>query len=226
MKNALLLFGPPRTFKKNITNIQEFILKDNQFDIFISTGIEYNEEFNVIQEYINFFKPVNFIITNTKNLHENLLNSVYLKCAAHPNINQFKINMYNGWYKKLLGLNLIKNHQKENLIQYKNILVYRPDVKPLSNIEFNFEIKQNTIYTNYLSSDYGGWVGDLMAFGDFESMSKYLSYYETFDNKFKNKENFHPETSLHEYLVSHKLNLNYYKHECLLVRKDCEFKIF
>jgi hypothetical protein len=226
MKNALLFFGPPRTFRKNIVNIQELILKDNQFDIFLSTGIDKNEELVTIIEYIDALQPLDFIITHTKKIHLDLLNSMNLKCSGNTNVNQYKQNMYNGWYKKYLGLNLIKTYQKENRIKYKNILVYRPDIRPLSKIDINFEYKENTIYSNHINKDHGGWVADLMAFGSFDSMDKYLSYYEAFDDKFKNKDNFHPETSLYEYLITKELNLDYYKHDCLIVREDQEYRIF
>lgn len=226
MRNACLLFGPPRTFKKTIDKIKEFILLNNKFDIFISTGPNNQNELNIFEEYIKYIQPIDFIITHTRKLHQDLLNSMSLKCTGNADINQYKINMYNGWYKKNIGLNLIKSYEKEHCLTYDNILIYRPDVKPNEEIKLNFNLEKNTIYSNYISNNYDGWIGDLMALGDRNSMEIYLSYYEKFEKKFKNKDNFHPETSLYEYLISNNLNLSYYKHDCLIVRENEEYRIF
>lgn len=226
MKNACLFFGPPRTFKKTIDQIKELVLSNNKFDIFISTGIDNINEINIIQDYIINIQPTDFIISYTRKLHQNLLSSMNLKCSGNANVNQYKNNMYNGWYKKSIGLDMIRNYEKENCFTYNNILVYRPDVKPLDKIELNFNLEKNTIYLNHISKDYDGWVADLMAFGDRHAMEIYLSYYKKFEQKLENKDNFHPETSLYEYLVSSNLNLNYYKHDCSIVRENEEYKIF
>lgn len=202
MKNALLIAGYLRSIKLNIESIYNFIIQNNNFDIFIHITIdEYNDKYskdNIDVNYIiNKFNP-KFIIQEKNHLFSNDSNINHIK-----NIN-YKFYLLNE------NKNIISKFEN---IEYNIVVKYRPDLHLFEKLDYslinnNIIIPKNSIIDhkklNKISDNY---ICDLIAFGNKQSMDKYFDYFNYIDILLLNNNNLCNETVLYNYL--NKYNINY-----------------
>ena len=128
---ALLISGYLRSFKENITNLQKYLLNDNNVDIYIhitkDKDTKYNNNDIDLDEIYNLLKPKMLIITKNFNFNDDI------------NIN----NILNENYKYYLLNEERKKIEKIEKIKYTLLIKIRPDVNLSKKI--NFDVNNNKI---------------------------------------------------------------------------------
>jgi uridine kinase len=203
MKVALLISGYLRTFKENILNIEKNIInKFDNIDIYVHITKHENEE----DAYLN---PSD-INDNIKFIN-NKLNPVAL--LVEDNIEASKL--FNTWIK-FYKLNNLKCINEEIYGKYDLVIKYRPDLKVISEDIFDRKIKKDNIYIpkdskidkDKLSNKNDGYICDMFAYGDSETMNKYFELFvhlKTIINEYNSEI---PETVLYNYLKKYNIKYN------------------
>lgn len=190
MKVALLISGYLRSYKNNISYIQDEIIKN--FDN-VDTYIHITKNENKEDKYLNFIDEEN----DVKNI-VSILNPKSLIIENNININILK----NQW-SKLYKLNQLKitNEISENK-KYDLVIRYRFDLRIKTHHIFN-NIESNIVYIpkdskidkSKLQDPNDNYICDALAFGTSEIMDKYFDIF-----KYLNDYGTISETTLYHYL--------------------------
>lgn len=202
MKNALLIAGYLRSIKLNIESIYNFIIQNNNFDIFIHITIdENNDKYSIdnidVNYIINKFNP-KFIIQEKNHLFSN-----------NSNINHIK-NINYKFYLLNENKNIISKFEN---IEYNIVVKYRPDLHLFEKLDYslidnNIIIPKNSVIDHKkLNKITDNYICDLIAYGNKQSMDKYFDYFNYIDILLLNNNNICNETVLYNYL--NKYNINY-----------------
>jgi len=171
MKIALLLTGKVRTFSKTFQSISDNLINGLNPDIFISTSFE-----EKILDYLNLYKPIQYILLNDVILNNDIEKKYQNR--IYPSHGHIFTRIYNMWYKNKYAFELLNDYCNINNIKYDCVIKFRPDCNIYNNIYSYLEkIKLNTVYTNHVDRN---WVGDVFAFGDFNSMKNYFFLFNQF----------------------------------------------
>jgi hypothetical protein len=162
MKIAILYSGRILDYDTYYNNLQKYIVKDNDVDFFLSHSKELGED---LTEFINLYKP-KLVIDETIDYHG----------PPPPH--------YNGmcmFYNRHRIFQAFKTFCQENAVQYDIVMVYRLDVFALSEINFDGmnQLDDNTIYVPNIRYSQG--VNDFIAIGNMNSIQKYcdlFAYYQ------------------------------------------------
>jgi len=172
MKSALLISGYLRCFKENVDNIKKYIIDENNVDIYIHLTMDkekkyINKEIKIDEVY-NWLHPKFMFISNNIHFDDDV------------NIN----NLLNQNYKLLLLNDKMKEIEVLEKIKYNNIIKIRPDVCIQEKIDLNVVYnkicipKDAKIDINKLKTQHDNFICDIIAYGNADSMDKYLNYYK------------------------------------------------
>jgi uridine kinase len=172
MKIAILMSGYLRSIKENYNNLKQYLLNDNDTDIYIhitkSDDPKYMNSIIKIDELYNLLKPKHIIVSNNYNLHENTV------------IN----NLLNQNYKYYILNEHRKIVEKSENIKYDIVVKIRPDVYLQSQLCMN--VISNNIYipsdskidNTKLAIPTDNYICDIIAYGKPEMMDKYFNFYD------------------------------------------------
>lgn len=119
----------PLPLEELYKSIKEFILDDNDCDIFIHSWSEDRRE-----EIINLYEPKKYVIEAQKNF------ALSRKSKKHATLSR--------WYSECKSNELKKNYEIENGFLYDIVLHTRFDLKWFSKIDFK-QIEKNTFYVSH-----------------------------------------------------------------------------
>lgn len=171
MKIAILMSGYLRSIKENYNNLKQYLLNDNDTDIYIhitkSNDPKYMNSTINTDELYNLLKPKHMIVSNNYNLHDNIV------------IN----NLLNQNYKYSLLNENRKIVEKSENIKYDIVVKIRPDVYLQSPLCMN--VIPNNIYipsdskidNTKLTIPTDNYICDIIAYGNPEIMDKYFNFY-------------------------------------------------
>ena len=171
MKIAILMSGYLRSIKENYNNLKQYLLNDNDTDIYIhitkSDDPKYMNSKITMDELHKLLKPKHMIVSNNYNLHDNII------------IN----NLLNQNYKYYLLNEHRKIVEKSENIKYDIVVKIRPDVYLQSPLCMN--VISNNIYipsdskidNTKLTIPTDNYICDIIAYGNPEIMDKYFNFY-------------------------------------------------
>ena len=217
MKIAVCYSGLPRTILNCLDNHYENLLKDNLCDIYFSFwdtwGFNFREdtlkkEENISKEdisnLINLLKPKRFEFEKFENFNDYFEKKTIDSPQGYP----YCKNLLSMHYKIFKTFNLID--MSEN---YDVILRLRPDHFFKNKIKFEFP-KQNTIYTSLTGARCNnGGMNDQIAYGDYDVMKIYSSFFLDWEKIKEIKKTCNPEHLLKYYLD--KNNIEYINNESI-----------
>uniref|UniRef100_A0A6C0DIS8 phosphoribulokinase n=1 Tax=viral metagenome TaxID=1070528 RepID=A0A6C0DIS8_9ZZZZ len=193
MKSALLISGYLRCFKENVDNINKNIIDENNVDIYIHLTMDKEKKYTnkeiKLDEVYKSLNPKCMIVT--KNIH----------FSDDDNIN----NILNQNYKLFLLNNKRKEIEVLEKIKYNNIIKIRPDVCIQKKIDLNVMYnkiivpKDAKIDVSKLKNQNDKFICDIIAYGNADSMDKYLNYFEELQELIQ-KYGIVNETLLYHYL--------------------------
>jgi hypothetical protein len=180
MKSAILISGYLRCFKENIDNINKNIIDENNVDIYIHLTMDKEKKYTnkeiKLDEVYKSLNPKCMIVT--KNIH----------FSDDDNIN----NILNQNYKLFLLNNKRKEIEVLEKIKYNNIIKIRPDVCIQKKIDLNVMYnkiivpKDAKIDVSKLKNQNDKFICDIIAYGNADSMDKYLNYFEELQELIQN----------------------------------------
>jgi hypothetical protein len=148
---------------------------------------------NLLQEFINLYKPISYI-------NKKINNNIDTRKYKNPYSNNIP-NMISHFINKRRVFSLLEQHIKITNTHYDVVLSTRLDLVYKS--KFNFRnTEPNTLYIPNCC-DYNNGINDQIAYGDFNSMNKYMSIYNNTYMFLKAGIITHPETLTLK-------NINYY----------------
>lgn len=196
---ALLISGYLRSFKENITNLQKYLLNDNNVDIYIhitkDKDTKYNNNDVALDEIYALLKPKMLIITKNFNFNDDI------------NIN----NILNENYKYYLLNEERKKIEKIEKIKYTLLIKIRPDVN--LNKKINFDVNNNKICIptdskidiHKLNKCSDKYICDIIAYGPEALMNVYFELYNELNNLIE-KYGTVNETLLYYHLKNNNIN--------------------
>jgi len=208
MKNALVLSGMMKSYKINLNNIFNKIIKPHNTDIYIVTcnndnGGKGSINKDIKLKFLEYDSKLFLedIINTLSNFHENIKNKIiHTKVFDERDGKSYSFLSLNIFYKLYTALEMIENYEEKNKFKYDNIIYCRPDLKNIPNLSID-NIENNNIYSlkwpGRLDNKFNV-ICDMLAFGDRETMGKYLSigknintpfgigYYPALDAQFDN----------------------------------------
>jgi len=182
MKSALCISGMPRTYKKIKNNFYNKLIKNNNFDIFISTYLwdqdqdhmwpDQSSPYDLIKE----LSPLKYEIEIFNNDYKNNFKNSTLET------NKFHIiDRVMSMYYKILKCNLLKsieeNHQN---FKYDLVVRARPDIYFHENFIIPKSINENTIYFPNTNQNFG--ICDLFWYSNSEVANKISNLYTNIRN--------------------------------------------
>ena len=158
MKIAILYSGRISCYDTYYNNLQKYIVKNNEVDFFLSHSKELNED---LSGFINLYKPKLIIDEN-------------IEYSGPPPPH------YNGmcmFYNRQRLFHAFKKYCGEMGAIYDIVMVYRVDLLALSEIEFQTfnRLNDNTIYVPNIRQSQG--VNDFLAIGNMNSIEKYCNLF-------------------------------------------------
>jgi uridine kinase len=211
MRTAILISGYLRTFKSNITNIQDKIInKFSEVDIYIH--ITKNEKDN--DKYLN----INNIDDDLKYINDLLKPKSLIFEDNLILSNNIKENDVLNLWLKYYKLNDIKNINETKFGKYDLVIKYRPDLSIISDDLFEHYIDgvfipiDSKIDNDKLRNSNDSYICDIFAYGDSESMNKYFSIYNQLRELIEN------HGTVSETLLYHYLNYNNIKYKLIDIK--------
>lgn len=198
MKIAILYSGRILGYDTYYNNLQKYIVKQNDVDFFLSHSKELGED---LTGFINLYKP-KIVIDETIDY-----------CGPPP-------PHYNGmcmFYNRHRLFQAFKTFCQDNTVQYDIIIVYRVDVLALSEINFDVlnQLDDNTIYVPNIRQSQG--VNDFMAVGNMNSIEKYCDLFEHYPQLLQISGNSSSnELLLKIYLQCINMKIDFFPYNCLL----------
>lgn len=182
MKSALCISGMPRTYKKIKNNFYEKLIKNNNFDIFISTYLWDRDQDNIWPDQsspydlVKELSPLKYEIEIFNNEYKNNFKNSILET------NKFHIiDRVMSMYYKIFKCNMLKsveeNHQN---FSYDIVIRCRPDIYFYENFVIPNNINQNTIYFPNTNQNFG--VCDLFWYSTSEVANKISNLYTNIRN--------------------------------------------
>ncbi len=157
MNIAILYSGRITNYDTYYNNLQHYVIKNNNVDIYLSHSKELNED---LSDFIKLYQPKIVI-------------------DEYINHNGPTPPHYNGmcmFYNRYRLFNAFKQHCIDNALNYDICIVYRVDVLTMSEIQFNnIVVNDNTIYVPNIH--HSGGINDFLAIGTMNSISKYCNLY-------------------------------------------------
>jgi uridine kinase len=198
LRTAVLISGYLRTFKINLTSLQEKIIdKFENVDIYIHiTDNEENDD-----KYLNINNDIKFITDN--------LNPVFLTHETNLKIsnNKKENDLLNTWIK-YYKLNQIKKINETIFGKYDMVIKYRPDLNIISDLEFNndkiYIPNDSKIDKSKLDNINDPYICDTLAYGSSDQMDKYFDFYLSIKDLIL-KNGYTPETLLYHYLKNNNI---------------------
>jgi len=204
MKVALLISGYLRTFKTNISNIEQSIIE--KFDD-VDTYIHITKHENEDDKYLN---PSN-IYDDIKFINDRI-NPISLLVEDNVELDDFSDGLVNTWLK-FYKLNELKKINEGLFGDYDLIIKCRPDLNVFSDDVFGLDLNEDIIYIpedskidkDKLRNISDSYICDVFAFGNSKSMDEYFSIYQQLP-KLIDKYGTVPETILYNYLKEHSVS--------------------
>jgi len=198
MKIAILYSGRISNYDIYYNNLQKYIVQNNEVDFFLSHSKELNED---LTGFIDLYKP-KIVINENIDYHG----------PPSPS--------YNGmcmFYNRYRLFQSFKQYCQENTIQYDMIMVYRIDVLALSEIRFDIinTLQDDIIYVPNIKQSAG--VNDFIAIGNFNAIQKYCNLFDKYNDLLHISGNSSSnELILKIYLNSLRMKIYYFPYNCLL----------
>jgi hypothetical protein len=211
MRLALLLSGLQRNNKPFIENQLNFLIKNNDCDVFIFTSDENNNRhFNnnqIIHSQSRRFKNNgeyykkkygNYLKKVTIDYGNNRYNK-YVSAYFEKKGNTLHHNLLSANFKILSVIEMMEKYEQENLMKYDVVVNARLDffmMKPINLKELNHN-------DGYLSIDYkSGLIDDVGVIVNRENVKFLKSFIEEIKRKYYNIDNIVAEHELYKYLAN------------------------
>jgi len=205
MRVALLISGYLRTFKDNISNIENNII--NKFKS-VDVYIHITKDEDKYDKYLN-----NFDLYEDIEYIQKKINPLCLLVESNIDYkteNKFHYNIINNWIK-YYKLNFIKKTNEKVYGKYDLVIKYRPDLNIEDSKIFPENIINDIIYLPRDSKidkkkikNNNKYICDVFAFGSSDIMDKYFNIFENYQNLLQYDDI--PETILYHYLTNNFIN--------------------
>jgi uridine kinase len=214
MKIAVLISGYLRSIKENYNNLKQYLLNDNDTDIYIhitkSDDPKYMNSTIKLDELYKLLNPKHIIVSNNYNLDNNIV------------IN----NLLNQNYKYYLLNENRKQVEKSENIKYDVVVKIRPDVYLQS--PFCMDVISNNIYipsdskidNTKLAMITDNYICDIIAYGKPEMMDQYFNFYHELLPLIE-KYGYVNETLLYHYLQNAVIEYTFVEIEYIVILSLC-----
>jgi hypothetical protein len=198
MKIAILYSGRILDYDTYYNNLQKYIVQQNNVDFFLSHSKELGED---LTGFINLYKP------------KLVIDEMIDYCGPPP-------PNYNGmcmFYNRHRLFQAFKTFCQENAVKYDIVMVYRLDVMALSEICFDSmnPLDENTIFVPNIRQSQG--VNDFIAIGNMISIEKYCDLFTYYPELLKISGNSSSnELLLKIYLQGARIKPSFFPYNCLL----------
>lgn len=190
MKIAILITGRINTDITQYQNFYDNFIKDNDVDIFVSHSKDNSEQ---ISKFFELYKP-RYMVQSQEN---------YYDVSMYPKQGETNLhNMMCMYLNRKNVLYLLTKYIQETNTKYDVIISTRCDLWFHNRINFEDyldDLKQHKVIVPS-GYDFHGGLNDQFAFGDLDSMTKYLSVYDNISNLAKSGCILHPESLLRRHL--------------------------
>lgn len=168
MKIAIYLSGRVNCYESFLDQIEKFKKSHNSVDIFLSVNGSYD------QRVVDDIKPVAYYFEPYSTPER--------KLYIHKRPETSVYNTYSQFFNNLQAFKLIKSHQEKHSFKYDVVMKYRSDMVAgsfaLEHIDLS-SIKPNVLYVPKGNDNCG--LNDLVGLGNFETMEKYSSLYDSIE---------------------------------------------
>lgn len=196
MKIAVLIYGRIDHSDMYYRNIMNSISQEHTCDIFLSSDNPHKED---IDKFISTYKPKGYNTDHIASVHD------IQKYSTGGQVCN-KYNMPRHFFNKYRVFQLLQRYIEDNGVTYDIVIALRIDMKYQDKISFQTP-RPNTIYVP-AGDDFFG-LNDRLAYGDMDSMGKYLNIYNTYTYILEHNLSIcHPESLLFAHIKHSKLNVN------------------
>jgi|GEM_PF-1271015 len=221
MKAALLISGYLRTFKLNIDNLKEKIVKKfKSVDVYIHITIDETSDDHYLNVH-NINEDIQFI--------KEKINPIGFICEYNLNItpNKKENDIINNWLK-YFKLNQLKKCNEQIIGKYDIVIKYRPDLYITSEKINILDISKDIIYipeditmdVKKLKNDSDKYICDAFAYGNSVIMDKYFDIYLKI-RELLSLYGITSETLLYNYLTSYNINYNLFNLQYGMILSSC-----
>lgn len=221
MKLAVIMSGMLRNYEHTIFSTKKFLFNDEFFelkDIFFCGYSDNQKLKNAQVKFQELYSPKGFKLENWS---DELKKSIELNtgCDKWDKLKNHKANLTNvmsSWRCRYLANQLRIKYEKENNIKYDIIYNLRSDLFFFNKIDHNLALKASKDYKSvFVPRDWDFKsankiaIGDIMAIGSPQAMTKYYSLYKHANDYRKKRVPGHPETILGYHFKFQKIKRRY-----------------
>jgi hypothetical protein len=228
MKIAILFSGRINKYDKHYDNIMKCIVQHHEADFFLSHNSQLNEN---VDDFEIIYKPK----TVNRQLYPYI--QEYSSLNLHPLTNMN--NFMSMWFHRKIVFENMMEYMKTTNTKYDLYIQLRLDAfsEEILNIEdiinnacnnieknkgftVNRDCKDEFIFTNTVfvpDNCHWGGLNDQMAFGNFETMQKYMLLFNDIWTLMKEQPQFGPETILLGHLIKNDVNIHYFPFKYKLI---------